>query len=531
MGEIIAILGRVKVVIELTPSLKRFTDPKSNDSHDFKSYLLRLLNDLIADLRIPAEISLVVRLGDDEKGFAMSSYQVVINDMKCRHPLPTIVPQDVQAKELARSVAWVIHQNRELVITVPLTEKIREVWSSENGEPYLPVLSEERFHEFLSALVRRGFRIVRGKAIAQNSKEKRQSVWSAKECFEEAVSGLDTTIRFFLNDEGVKTRSAADDNKPLEEMFGLMQDGLFYELGIILPEVKIDTDESLDENEFRIQLNDVRFPSNSGLARDQFLVNDTSDRLHLLNLTGKSAVNPANGSECAIVQDEDAALEICREAGLTTWGPAGFVLLSLSAEVRRNAGNFLTTGVVKFSMDRLSEAFSDLVDTALKRFDIVVLTPILRDLLDEELSIRDLRGILEALLAINGTSDVDQSKNLVFSPHILSLLRVALKRYISNKYKRDNVLVVYLLDNQIETRIMQEKPLNDEERDQLIKAFSGEVGDLPMASQNPIILTTLEIRKKLKNQIEKEFPRVAVLCYQELSPDLNIQPIARITWN
>ena len=527
----IDILGQVNVVIELTPSLKRFTDSKSNDSHDFKSHLLRLLNDLVADLRIPVELSLHVRLGDDEKGFAMNSYQVIINDMKYRLSLPTIVAQDVQAKELARSVAWVIHQNRELVITVSLTEKVREKWSSKKGEAYLPSLSEEGFHEFLSALVRRGFRIDRGKAIAQNSKEKRQSVWSAKECFEEAVSGLDTTtIRVFFNNGVAKIQSAADD-KPIAEMFDLMQDGFFYELGIILPEVKIDTDESLEENEFRIQLNDVRFPPNPGLEKDQFLVNDTIDRLLLLNLTGKSAVNPANGSECAIVQDKDAALKICEEAGLTTWDPADFIVLSLTAEIRRNAGNFLTTGVVKFSMDRLSEAFPDLVDTALKRFDIVILTPILRDLLDEEISIRDLRGIVEALLAINGTSDVDQSKNLVFSPRILSLLRISLKRYISNKYTGDNVLVVYLLDNQIETRIMQEQPLNEEERDQLIKAFFGEVGDLSVGSQNPIILTTFEIRKKLKNLIEKEFPRVAVLCYQELAPDLNIQPIARITWN
>ncbi len=525
------ILGQGKVVVELTPSLERFTDPESSDSNALKQYLLQLLNDLIADLRIPVEISLHVKLGDDKNRFGINSYQVSVNDSKCRLQLPTILGQDVQAKELAGSIVKVIHQNRDLFITIPLAEKIRKEWSSVSGETDLMVWPEKGFPEFLSELVRRGFRIDRGKAIVQKSKDTGQNIWSAEECFEEAVSGFDTTIKVFFNQEGAKIQSPADKNS-LEEMFDLMQDGLFYELGIILPGVKIDTDESLDENEFRIQLNDLRSPPDQGPAQDEFLVNDTSDRLFLLNLTGKKAVNPANGTEGALVQDRNTALKICEKAGLTSWGPAGFVILALSSNVRRNAGNFLTTEILKFSLDRLNEAFPDLVDTTLKRFDEVILTRILRDLLDEELSIRDLRGILEALLEVSGSSIDDQSKNLVSSPHILSLLRKSLDRYISNKCKtRDNTLVVYLLDKLIEKRIMQERLLNDEERDRLIKAFFGEFGVLPVASQNPIILTTLGVRKKLKNLIEKEFPRIFVLCYQELGPDLNIQPIARITWD
>ena len=95
----------------------------------------------------------------------------------------------------------------------------------------------------------------------------------------------------------------------------------------------------------------------------------------------------------------------------------------------------------------------------------------------------------------------------------------------------DITLVVYLIDHEIETRMSQidDKPLTNEENRRLIKAISDEVGDLPPTAQNPVILTTLEIRKRLRKLIEKEFPYLAVLCYQELSPDLNIQPITRIS--
>jgi len=95
-----------------------------------------------------------------------------------------------------------------------------------------------------------------------------------------------------------------------------------------------------------------------------------------------------------------------------------------------------------------------------------------------------------------------------------------------------NTLVVYLMDPQIEERIRDmDKPLEDEDHEKLLNAVSSEVESIPPTAQYPVILTTLEVRKKLRNLIKEKFPQVAVLSYQELSLDMNIQPIARITWD
>jgi type III secretion protein V len=56
-----------------------------------------------------------------------------------------------------------------------------------------------------------------------------------------------------------------------------------------------------------------------------------------------------------------------------------------------------------------------------------------------------------------------------------------------------------------------------------------EVGNLPPTAQNPVILTTQEVRLRLRKEVAHEFPHLNVLSYQELSPDMNIQPIARIS--
>ncbi len=535
------ILEQITVTIELDPSLEPFSDPERMEGRDLRTYLSRYLDDLVEDLMIPVEISLNISLGKDKDKFSTNSFQANINNQKCKIPLPTLIPQHVQALELARSIAKAVYENRELIITSPLSEKIRENWSSKYQKDSLKDFSAKEFQEFLSALVRRGFSINRAEEFIKTSKNK-QSEWDAEKCFEEAISGIDTTtITVFLSetqyermvypDQEEEETQAVGDEEPIEKMFSMMQDGLYYELGLIIPKVRIETDNSLEENGFRIQLNDLRFPPLKGLKQDQFLVNEIPERLYLLNLEGEGAINPANESESAIVQNKANALEICEKAGLTTWDQKGFIVLALSAAIRKNAGSFLAKETVKYNLNTLQAPFPELIKTVLKRFDIIDLTRILRDLLDEEISIRNLRAILEALIEIKTPTDPNQSDYTLSIPETVSLLRISLKRYISNKYViSGNTLVVYLIDHQIETRINSDDELSEEERDQLIKAIYDQAGSF-IEGKDPIILTTIETRKKLKKLTEKEFPRLIVLCYEELATDLNINPIGRISWS
>ncbi len=369
-------------------------------------------------------------------------------------------------------------------------------------------------------------------------------------------------IVVFVNEALITERTNADE-QPIEEMFSMMQDGLFYELGIVLPEARLRIDNTLNTNEFRFKLNGREYGPVVGLELDEFLVNDSADRLRLLNIEGRPATNPANGNECTIVRERtdgralsgaNSMSELCRMAGLTTWGPAGFLVLALSAEIRKTATTFQTRSATQLILNSLQTAFPDLIDTALKRFSVEQLCLVLRELLDEGISIRDLRSILESMLSINGTTDVDFSRFIVFAPRTQNLcpagfnrglddlgpadysdfVRTALKRYVSHKFTRGNAtLIVYLIDPEIERRIgnIGAQPLTDDEKTRLMAAISEEVGGLPPTAQTPVLLTSMDIRRTLRKLIETSFPNLAVLSFQELSPDLNIQPIARISWN
>jgi type III secretion protein V len=152
--------------------------------------------------------------------------------------------------------------------------------------------------------------------------------------------------------------------------------------------------------------------------------------------------------------------------------------------------------------------------------------------------------------------------------NLTSFVRSGMKRYVSHKYTRgQSTLIVYLLDPQIERILLEHQaprtseqgqsppftaalailstrthqaprtneqghsPLDENERNKILQAVRAEVGELSGSTSVPAILTTIDVRPALREILAPEFPRLPVLAYQELSPDMNIQPIARISLN
>ncbi|MED5464152.1 MAG: type III secretion system export apparatus subunit SctV [Myxococcota bacterium] len=323
---------------------------------------------------------------------------------------------------------------------------------------------------------------------------------------------------------------AGGGNKFLGEMVPMMRDGLFYELGVKFPGIRVRGNETdLPDGTYIIMINEVPIISGN-LSLANVLVNDTVDRLTLLNITGEEAINPANGSECAWIPEEYAG--IAEQAGLTTWDAAGYMVLHLSSILRKNASEFLGIQEVQNMLEQLEQAFPALVKEVVpKAVSPFQLTDIMRRLVEEEISIRDLRSVLQALAEWGQV----ESDTVMLTEYV----RNALKRYISHKYTRGgNTLVVYLLDPQIEetvrgsiqhTQSGSYLALEPEITQEILTSVRNEVGNLPPTAQNPVILTTMEIRRYFRKLVELEFPHLAVLSYQELSPDMNIQPIARIS--
>ena len=91
-------------------------------------------------------------------------------------------------------------------------------------------------------------------------------------------------------------------------------------------------------------------------------------------------------------------------------------------------------------------------------------------------------------------------------------------------------LVVYLLDVRMEQLALRaRKAWGTDASYVFLEAVTRELAYLPPETALvPHILTRKEIRRAVAAITRPVYPRMAVLAMEELSPDVNIQPIARI---
>ncbi len=60
-------------------------------------------------------------------------------------------------------------------------------------------------------------------------------------------------------------------------------------------------------------------------------------------------------------------------------------------------------------------------------------------------------------------------------------------------------------------------------------AIKKQVGDISQAKTRPILLTSMDIRRYLRKFVEPELYEVPVLSYQELTEEITVQPLGRIS--
>ncbi len=453
------------------------------------------------------------------------------------------------AEEIKETPANQFLESLRLFVSTNLAKKLWADWNPELKKRTEDQLFIREFQEFLADGVSLGFRLTKFKELS-----KKITIPTAKRLdwisiFEEAVN--ECSIRVYLNREDYdnwlsSSNSYEEIAKSWTESMDLITDALFHELGLVFPPINFSVDKSLTSPYFRIEWNDLKLPPKRGITNDTVLVNDTVDRLTLLNIKGEEAINPANGSECAFISSQHK--EIAEQAGLTTWDSSGYFILNLSAQIRKNAAAFVNRNFIDLLLYQLNQSVPETVTLINEKLDKDFLVQIIRGLLAEEISVQNLQYILDGLLSFQSMIYADSGKYIVFNttngiiysdgsdfneltprPYI-ETLRHQLKRYISHKYTNGgNTLVVYLIDPEIEKRLVNKAELSTTEKSGLLEAVENEVGNLPPTAQNPVILTTVEVRFRLKQELQNKFPHLAVLSYQELSPDMNIQPIARIS--
>lgn len=313
----------------------------------------------------------------------------------------------------------------------------------------------------------------------------------------------------------------------IDQMIPKMRHTLYQDLGVRFPGVHVRTDSPvLEPNEYAIHLNEVPIVRGKVVLK-HVLTNETEETLRRYNIP--FTVSKGSLGMPAIWVDEKH-LPVLQKAHIRFWTGLEVLILHISKFYRQHAHEFIGIQEVRAILEFIEKSFPDLSKEVTRLVPLQKLTEILRRLVQEQISIKDLRTILEAL-----TEWAQTEKDTVL---LTEYVRISLKRYISYKYSLgQTVLSAYLLDPEIEDMVRgavkqtsagSYLALDQDSIQLILHSMRTIIKPTPPGGQPPVMLTATDARRFVRKLIEQEFPDLPVLSYQEIVPEIRIQPLGRI---
>ena len=485
---------------------------------------------LLDDLGLPLSMQVTTEGADRTWGFGAGDSMAEVNGRVCSAPARLRPGPDSSARALARAVAGIVEWNRDLLVTDELVDS----FASKMPDTLEPAAGRALIRSLLETSVKR--RINVKKVLDQQPEDQTSPRLSLAQSWFEHAGASAVAPRIVVN-VGSEVLAAGASSEKGAEMFDMMGDGLFYELGIRVPAVQVVVTRSLRADEYSLRLNDLQVSPRRGLAENEVMVNKSPGELKGLGIAGVSMLNPVNARPCARVGLDYT--DRCEAVGAIVWDCVGYLVLALSAEVRRNAGALISSRELGGQLEKLQQAFPALVLAARKKFTVPFLTALMRELLDEESSIRDLRGILEGLLAVRavtresietGEAYMPGSDRVCTSCNASSVedmqladfekcVRSSLARYLTHKATTDSPEL--LLHNASDDLVAQLRAREDgdwtfSEIQDLAKQ-ARQLKDAADIKTAVALLVPSDCRKSLSRLLAKEETGVHVLSELELS--------------
>lgn len=181
--------------------------------------------------------------------------------------------------------------------------------------------------------------------------------------------------------------------------------------------------------------------------------------------------------------------------------------------IGRHAKEFIGVQETRYLMDAMEITHAELVKELQRQVQLNRLTDVLQRLVEEGVSIRDMRTIFETLITW-----ASKEKDMVT---LTEYVRVALKRQIVNRHINDGINKVWVVGGNIEAMVRESirqtvsgaySSLEPANTARIIAAMREAVKGQPQG----ILLTAIDVRRYLRKIIEVEFYNFSVLSFQEV---------------
>ncbi|KRW65213.1 type III secretion protein [Pseudomonas sp. TTU2014-096BSC] len=296
------------------------------------------------------------------------------------------------------------------------------------------------------------------------------------------------------------------------------------ELGIELPCVGVRCDPSAAQGRIGVDIDGVPIAEASVAPGCLQVLDDTVT----LSLAGFDAQNlpPLIGRRETLWVERGARTAL-NEAGVACRGIDEALGAYLAHTLRRYAAEFLGIQETRQLLSRMEAEYPELVKEAQRVVSLQRTSEVFRRLLDEGIALRNLRGVLEALVEWGGR-DLEIH---VLSEHV----RAALSRQICHRHADGNrVIAAFTLTRPLEEAIRQALRRGDRAQalpealsrgvlSQLQGHYDGLSGNL-----EPVLMTSPDLRRYLRQLVVRQGLDIAVLSFQDLTREFSVQPLAPV---
>jgi len=294
------------------------------------------------------------------------------------------------------------------------------------------------------------------------------------------------------------------------------------DMGFVVPAVHIRDNLQLKPHEYGILLKGIQIAKGELVPRHLLAINPGHARK---GLEGKPGQDPCFGLPAvwiAPTEKERAQME-----GYTVVDGPAIIATHLTELIKTNGHELLGRQEAQNLLDNLAKTYPKVVDELIPtHLSLGVVVRILRNLLRERVSIRDLRTILETVADYTTVSKDPDT--------LTEYARQNLSRTISTQYANaDGFVHVVSLDPMLDRRLTEViKPSGGNQEGLSPGLFNQVIGAVRQAVERvvgqgyqPIVLCSQSIRSQLYRLVSPGVHALAVLSPNELDPKTKIQAI------
>lgn len=306
------------------------------------------------------------------------------------------------------------------------------------------------------------------------------------------------------------------------------------DLGLVIPPIHIMDQMELSPEEYSFKIRGIE-AGRGRLKLGHFMCLNTGNVPKDREIVGEKTKDPAFGMD-AIWLPDSKRIE-AEKAGYAVIDAPTIIATHLTELIRRNASKILSRQSVSAIIEEIKKTNPVVVDevtTGDHRFSYGEIEAVLKNLLEEQVSIRNMVVILETL--------GDYGK-LTRDPWTLTeKVREALGAQICQQYADENkVLHVLNLSQSLAQKILDHKAdmpgkgpivaFDPVDARNYISAMSNAVAAVRERNYLPIILCPSEVRRLVKSSTELEMPGIIVLSINEVmaaSPNIKVESLGEI---